>query len=300
MKVLFTRSPEGGTWAVRAVQIASMRDDWQAKSVLEITKRELAAFDLVVLVKRPAPQLLEMVRAVGVPLIYDIIDIWPQDMPFQRPVKDSVDFIWQVVQYIQPNGLIFATRQMMLDIIGDGVPGCATIYHHSRHGQAKNPIRPKVKNVGYEGEARFLGDWLPFMEQTCARRAWRFVVNPSSIAELDIAIAMRGFPHDGETEARWKSNIKLANLIDTGTPCVLASESGYMETAPVGFDSYAGSFAEMDARLDALTPLAARQSMSQSLKSVAGSFTLEKIADDYEAYFTDFLSQTRRIISCRP
>jgi hypothetical protein len=72
MKVLFTRSPEGGTWAVRAVQIAAMRDKWQAKSALELTKEELAEFDLVVLVKRPAPQLLEMVREVGVPLAYDI------------------------------------------------------------------------------------------------------------------------------------------------------------------------------------------------------------------------------------
>jgi hypothetical protein len=53
----------------------------------------------------------------------------------------------------------------------------------------------------------------------------------------------------------------------------------------------------MDSRLDALTPLAARAAMSHSLLGVAASFTLEKIADDYEAYFRDLLQQPRKIIS---
>jgi hypothetical protein len=40
--------------------------------------RDIAAFDIAVLVKRPSPGLVERIHAAGVPLIWDIVDAYPQ------------------------------------------------------------------------------------------------------------------------------------------------------------------------------------------------------------------------------
>jgi hypothetical protein len=147
-----------------------------------------------------------------------------------------------------------------------------------------NPIRPTVKMVGYEGGAQYLGSWLPFLEDACKARGWRFHVNPSSLAVLDIVVAVRDA--DGYAPRNWKSGVKLANAQGSGTPCIVNREHGYIETA-TGGEMWADTHKEMADSLDMLADEGLRRKLSAML--MPGP-QLKDLAETYKAWLQSLKS----------
>jgi hypothetical protein len=140
-----------------------------------------------------------------------------------------------------------------------------------------NPIREKVKTVGYEGGENYLGSWRPWLEAECTRRGWRFVVNPQELADVDIVVAVREFT--GYAARKWKSGVKLANAQGSKTPCVLMREAGYLETASGG-ERWADTKEEFVAAFDELTSVEARREAAGKLYGP----TLDAVADTYKRW----------------
>ena len=148
-----------------------------------------------------------------------------------------------------------------------GVPVLA-LPHHARPGQRVNPIRP-LRCIGYEGGAQYVRGWGQIMAEECERRGLMWRVNPDSLDECDIVVAVRD--QVGYAPRRWKSNVKLANAQGSGTPIICGREAGYLETAAGGV-LFADTREEMSAAIDWLTPDTTRRSYSRAL--IEGAPTL--------------------------
>jgi len=177
---------------------------------------------------------------------------------------------------LQPVGIVAATRAMAADCAEFGLPVLA-LPHHARPGQRRNPLRETVRTVGYEGAAHYLGRWRSVLERECAARGWMFHMEPGQLADLDIVVALR--EAEGYAARHYKSNVKLANAMGSGTPSIVNRETGYLETACPG-QLFADTEAELSAGLDALTGIEARRVQVSGYRPP----TLEAIAEDYLAW----------------
>jgi hypothetical protein len=160
------------------------------------------------------------------------------------------------------------------------LPGLVLPHHH-RIGIGSTPIRGQVSRVGYEGAPAYLGHWRPILEAECAKRGWLFVVNPSSLADLDIVVAFRD--GSGYVGRNWKSAVKLANAHASGTPFVGQQESGYLEQA-TGAEYWAEARGQLSMSFDWLEDQGAREAISDRFRQKA--FPVEHAA----AKLKEFLS----------
>jgi len=136
-----------------------------------------------------------------------------------------------------------------------------------------------IRAVGYEGGEQYLGRWRDVLEDECKIRGWHFVINPSSLAFLDIVVAVRA--QDGYAPKTWKSNVKLANAQGTGTPCILNRERGYLEKLN-GSGFWADNRTELSVMLEALRPHCVRAKFSHELLTQAP--LLPDVAARYRAW----------------
>lgn len=245
---------------------ATVQPDAQA-SVIE-------AHDIVVLVKRAKQPLVSRLRVSGVPVVHDIVDAWPQPAGNQWDRTTCLSWLDAKVREIRPVAVIAATKAMRQDLQAMGVPAL-DIPHHARPGVGRTDIRP-IKVVGYEGGLQHLGSWRDWLDAECKRRGLKFVVNPASLSELDIVVALR--EHLGYAPRLWKSNVKLANAQGSGTPIICSREAGYLETES-GAERWADTHKEVSAALDELAPEDVRRVASLTLYRRAPC--LESIAADY-------------------
>lgn len=273
MKLLVTGRGSSGSWQIRGAQLGKALD-------ATVRPREMALrdFSAAVMVKRPCPTQVARAHHFGVPIIWDIVDAWPQPEGNGWDRDWSMGWLRQQVEGWRPAAIVAATRAMAADCAEFGVPVLA-LPHHARPGIARNPIRERVATVGYEGGEQHLGDWKDWLRAECARRGWRFVLNPPALAELDIVVAVR--ERTGYAPRHWKSNVKLANAQGSGTPIVCARECGYLETDNGGA-LFADSKTEVVAALDALEPHAARRAASLALRAAAPA--LSDVAACYRAW----------------
>lgn len=230
-RVLFTTSglASRGSWIIRGIQLGNAVD---GKAVLEASDAEIAEADLVVVVKRAAPDLLARIRKRGVPWVLDVLDCWPQPQGNVWAADQARQWLRGHIRQMAPHGLVCAT-EAMADDVADHLPK-TTLYHHARPGQMLNPVRKDVHKVGYEGSERYLDCWRPLLEDECRKRGWQFVVNPNQLSDVDILVALRGGQWRGFATDRWKSNVKLANAQGSATPIICQPECGYVETASGG------------------------------------------------------------------
>lgn len=265
MQVLITGKGTSGSWKIRGEQLGRAI----GATVIQ-DARDVAAYDLVVLVKRPPPGLLERIKKAGVPWCWDVVDAWPQPQGNEWDRATCMAW-WQS----QPrSNVIAATERMAADLGGWCLP------HHSWPGKPVNPVRKEVKRVGYQG-GDYLGSWKRILQRECTKRGWEFIENPASLSDLDIAVALRAA--NGYAPRHWKSNVKLANAQGSGTPVICNRESGYIETAS-GAEKWADTEAELVKALDELTPHQARVEASCTLLKAAP--TLEMIAKRYSQWLT--------------
>ena len=211
--------------------------------------------------------------------MWDIVDAYPQPHAYQWDRIEAVTWLRRKIAELRPTAIIWPNEKMREDC-DTRLPGIVLPHHH-RVGIKPNPIRPKVRVVGYEGAAAYLGWWRPMLEEECAKRGWAFVVNPESLADVDIIAAFRD--KCGYVGRNWKSAVKLANAHASGTPFVGNPEAGYLEQA-AGAEYWADSRSQIAMSFDWLEDQGAREAISDRFRQKA--FPLEHAAK----MLKDFLS----------
>jgi hypothetical protein len=269
VKILVTGRGTSGSWRIRGEQLGAA-----IGATVRANATDPSAFDAVVLVKRAPRELVDRIHQAGVPLVWDVVDAWPQPFGNLWDARECQGWLSDQVNYLRPAAIVAATLAMARDCAGFGVPVMA-LPHHARPGQRLTAIRP-LKTVGYEGGAAYLGSWRSRLEMECRRRGLEFVVNPPELADLDIVVALR--EATGYAPRHWKSNVKLANAQGSGTPVICNREAGYRETAS-GAEEWVDTPDELGAALDALAPADVRQARAAVLRAAAPA--IDRIATQY-------------------
>ena len=275
MKLLVTGRGTSGSWQIRGVQLGQAIGATVQPAALNV-----AGYDAAVLVKRPSPGLVERLHRARVPIVWDIVDAYPQPAAFGWSRDQCMAWLRAQVAEIKPVALVAATEAMATDCAWLGLPVLA-LPHHSRPAQALNAIHPEVRRIGYEGADHYLGRWLPLLEAECAHRGWRFIVNPPRLADLDIVVCLR----DSESYAamRWKSGVKTANAIGSGTPAITGREAGCREIAPPLTPS-CWEYRDLANMFDRLEPRKTRQALASSYQSAAPALALPALAAVYREW----------------
>lgn len=260
-----------GSFAIRGVQLGAA-----IGATVEPNATKPKGYDLAIVVKRCPSDLLHRLRQARVPIVWDVVDGWPQPAGNLWERGECMRWLRGKVAELNPVGIVAATRAMADDCAEFGLPVLA-LPHHARPGQKRNPLREKVHTVGYEGGEAYLGRWRGVLEQECKARGWTFVVNPPALADLDIVVALR--EADGYAARHWKSNVKLANAMGSGTPSIVNREAGYLETACPA-QRFGENEAELNRSLDVLTDVEARRLQVAQYQPP----TLDDVAEKYRAW----------------
>lgn len=273
--------------------MAAMRSNWIA--INRPTDEDLEWADLVCLVKKPDPWVIERARKMGKPCVFDIVDSWaqPGDGLKCTNVSRARELFASAWQHINADGYIFPTRRMQEDL-GTLVREKLTIYHHFWPQIQKNPIRDRVAFIGYEG-ADYLGEWHSRIERACSERGIKFVINPSNYTDLDIVILARGGLHGNFLSRCYKSNVKLANAYASGTPALVHYEEMSAHDTDAGdvlfFTDQSGSFERQLDRL--VNDHALRMHIHRKFLDAAPQFHITHIADQFEGFFLNILKKQR-------
>lgn len=274
--MLITGSGTSGSWRVRGEQIGKAIG---ARVCPQAGRGEFDGCDVAVVVKRATEAQLEALRAARKPWVFDFVDAYPQPGCATWSQRESIDWARKRLAHLNPTAVIWPNRRMRDDVRFNGPQ--AVIPHHARPGIAINPIREEVRTVGYEGSARYLEGWAKAISAECDARGWTFVVNPESLAGVDIVVAVRGGQWNSYCARHWKSNVKLANAHASGTPFIGAREDGYLETAS-GAEYWADSPEEMRVAFNWLADKSTREQVCDRFKESA--IRLEAVAHQYKSF----------------
>lgn len=291
LRALFTSKSAAGAWQIRGEQIAATRSNWVAKN--KPSDEDLASCDLLCVVKKPVAEVIDRARALGKPIVYDIVDSWaqPEDGLKHTSLAAARELFGPAWRALRADGYIFPTRRMQVDL-GDLVGHGITIYHHYWPQIDRNPIRARIQTVGYEG-GNYLGEWQPLIEAACVKRGLRFVANPANFTELDLVVLARGGEHGNFLARSYKSNVKLANAYGSGTPALAHVDEMSAHDTDTGdvlfFTSQPGSF---ERQLDLLLcEPELRQRIHQNFLAAAPRFHISNIAGQFEGFFLEVLNR---------
>lgn len=221
MRVLFCGgSPKSGSWQMRGEQIARA-GRWNAHG--NPRDIDIADADIVVIVKKAESQLIDRIHAAKKPLVYDMLDFWPQKDNQPKDLADGMLLAKKQIAKFRPHAIITANKCMANDL-----RGCAEhvqhIYHHYR--TEARPI--KGGNViYYDGYLGHLGKWGAAMEYAAKQHGYSFAVGQPR----DDAAALFS-ARDNVLSMRWKSNVKAANSHGYCIPLITRPENGVVETHP--------------------------------------------------------------------
>lgn len=293
IRVCFTSRSSAGAWQIRGQQIAAMRSNWTA--INQPTDKDLEQADLICLVKKPDPRIIARARQMGKPLVFDIVDSWaqPDDGLKCNDASNARDLFAPAWRCINADGYIFPTRRMQ-ENLGALVREKVTIYHHFWPQIQKNSVRERVGVIGYEG-ADYLGEWRLRIEKACSDRGIRFVANPVNYTDLDIAIIARGGPHGNFLSRSYKSNVKLANAIGSGTPALVHfDEMSAHDTDTGDVLFFTDQPSSLERQLDRLVnDYALRLHIHRRYLEAAPQFHITNIADQFEGFFLNILDKQR-------
>jgi hypothetical protein len=279
VNLLFTGRGGNGSWTVRGEQVGAALG---ATVKPKATRADFDACDAAVVVKRVPDALLKDLRASGKPWAFDCVDFYPQPASAAWGPAESIKWVMKSIDELDPTAVLWPNERMRRDCDNGDRPGFV-LRHHARPQQLPNPIREKVRRVGYEGRPDYLGEFLYFLDVACRRRGWEFVVNPSSLSEIDIVVAFRNGRWDSYSTKHWKSNVKLANAHATGTPFIGQPDDAYQETA-TGCEYWALNAYECDTCFDWLEAQSTREQVSDRFKSAA--YTVEQAAADLKPFLS--------------
>lgn len=270
MRLIFTGNGTSGSWKVRGEQLGKAVG---ATVKPRATLSDLREHHVAIVVKRLHAGLIESLRESDIPWVWDVLDFFPQPLCSTWGRAESIDWVQNRIRTLAPTAVIWP-NQKMREECDTGLPGIV-LPHHYRPGIAVNPVRPEIRSIGYEGEPSYLAGMRGVIEDECAKRGWRFVINPPQLADVDVVLAMRAGLGMSYAARNWKSNVKLANAHGSGTPFIGNRECGYLETAS-GCEYWADSPKELSVAFDWLVSQSAREQISDRFRSVA--FPVERAA----------------------
>lgn len=217
------------------------------------TDDQISAASVVVAVKRPPAGLAARCARAGVPLVYDVVDAWPQPMGNNWDETGARRWLRQRIVEVSPQVVVAATTAMR-DHLCEDLPSrirVEMVAHHARPLLWPCPRREGPVRVGYEGAAHYLGHWWALLTKLCEQRGMEFVVNPASLNEVDIVVALRSGEWRGWPTDNWKSGVKLSNAQAAGLPAILLPECGYRDVAS-GAELWVETSADLARALDTL------------------------------------------------
>lgn len=271
MNILVTgRGGTSGSWLMRGMQLGSAMG-----ATVQPLATDVSGFDVAVVVKRTPGQVVQALR--GRRWVWDIVDAYPQPESYAWGRSEAVDWVRGMLRTLKPTGVIWPNQRMRQDC-DTGLPGLVLPHHH-RVGIAVNPIRERVRRVGYEGAAAYIGGWEQVIRAQCERRGWEFTINPRRLSDLDIVLAMRD--GCGYVSRYWKSGVKLVNAHGSGTPFVGQPEAGYTENAS-GAEYWAEDAKGLEIAFDWLLDHSAREAVSDRFLQKA--YPVEQAAADLKAW----------------
>lgn len=276
MNLLFTGKGKAGSWSIRGEQLgrACGAVVSQSPSVDDCRRA-----DFIVVVKKLGEDTLATIRKSGTPWAFDILDCYPQPGCSAWTASEAVGWIRQRIRKLSPNAMLWPNARMRSDC-DTGLPGMV-LRHHFRPGIQANPIRERVRLIGYEGAPAYIERWRWTIERECLKRGWEFACGPQHLADVDIVLAVRGGQWDCYATSHWKSNVKLANAHGSGTPFVGQPECGYLETG-TGAEYWAESPGDLNVCFDWLAPQATRLEVSERFRNRA--YGVEQAADDLKGF----------------
>lgn len=257
-KIIVTGKGTSGSWQIRGEQLGTaigadvvpMGCDW-------------SGYDLIICVKRVVPDIASALATRKVPLVWDIVDAWPQGEGNNGNNwgKDkAIEWLHKSIVAIAPDAIVFPTTSMRIDSEWQGP--CIVLPHHAWPKYKPAKIRQMVQTVGYEGGDQYLGKWRQIVTTECERRGWFFSPN-SNMAYNDVVVAVRdckGYP-----ARHWKSNCKLANIQALGLPAICSVEDSYLEFGS-GEEIFVVDRLTLSNAFDALVPYAERVKMSEIME----------------------------------
>ena len=277
MRILVVGGGKSGSWKIRGEQLGTaIGAHVRSYNVIQ----NLLGYDFVIAVKRIPNDFLNMIHKSGKPLIWDVVDAWPQPSMNTANEHESVEWIRSELNRIRPNGVVYSTSKMMSDARYDA--SSIVLPHHAwpKYLVCRPSIRKDVKNVGYEGGPQYLGRWKYLIDKSCVKRGWSFVLN-GDLSKCDIGLALRdcsGYPLKW-----WKSNCKLANLQALGLPSICSREHGMLSFSS-GAEVFIDSPAELEDSFDFLTSYETRLNISNTMYSSA--VYLKDVADKYKLWLS--------------
>lgn len=275
MRLLITGRGTSGSWRIRGEQLGKALG-----ALIQPQATVLNGADVVIHVKRGPFTLRSLCASKNVPFVWDVVDAWPQPSGNYWSREQALSWLQQELVFIRPTAVIAATQQMASDVQTFGIP-CVCIPHHARASQPKNPIREKLRIIGYQGSSSYISSWRLGIESICAELGFRFLSSVETLADVDVILALRDC--SGYPARYWKSNVKLANAQVTGTPFVGVMEAGYLENSS-GAEFYVSDISELHKTLIMLKPQEIRQSISKTLLEYSSAVSIETISNQYREF----------------
>lgn len=258
MKLLVTGKGTSGSWQIRGEQLGKAMN-----AKVQRMAPSCDGFDRIILVKRPVPALMDVLRKRTCPLIWDIVDSWPQPIGNEWSKGLAMHWLRETLNQIRPEGIIAPTDAMRRDLQEVTTVPVLWLPHHARPGFHRHKTRDKIQAIGYEGGTNYLEGYMQRILEECGRRDWAFLVNPMDYHAMDIVLAVRGC--SGYAPTHWKSNVKLANAQANGMPIICNREFGYLETATQS-EVWCESPDQLGKLFDFLEPKAVRSLLSDELR----------------------------------
>jgi hypothetical protein len=260
-----------GSWQIRGEQLGHALGATIAPAA---GSRQLDQADVIVVVKRISAELLQSLS--GRRWVLDFVDGWPQPRGNEWGKAEAIAWLRGRLRTLNPTAVVFPTTRMRED---SGWTGPAIVLpHHAWPKYQRHPHALKVRRVGYEGDASYLGRWRAVMQAACAARGWEFVEN-GDLGTCQIGVALRDV--SGYPAGAWKANTKLANLQALGLPALISPEEGYREfgsaaQTEIVYPEHVGP------ALDALAGDGIRRRLGDL--AVAAAPRLQNVADAYGAW----------------
>jgi len=261
MNITFAGHESKGAWLIRAKEIAPYLN-----AKLDPLFLNSNNCNLVIIVKRPEPEVINRIKRQSIPIIWDIQDSFPQ-LPknnYGELSKDKIlDYYVKLLKEISPTIVISTNSQMKKDIEELGFKS-VIINHHHRKNITVNPLREKLITLGIEGSPFQYGKWQKKLHSICKKLNLTFKPNLNASKDklhfFDVVVNIRSF--DGYAAKYWKSNIKLANAHGSGTPAICSRSQSYLDTAS-GYERWADTEEEIITAIEELRPYEVRKEIHE-------------------------------------